>query len=46
LQQTAAGREISTLEHDYMVLVTKNADIDLACRQLEREVEAMQGPTQ
>lgn len=42
LQQTAAGRELRALEHEYLSLVMKNADIDLACRQLEGQVEAAQ----
>jgi pre-mRNA-splicing factor SPF27 len=41
LQQTAAGRELAKLEQEYVALVYKNMHIEGACRQLERETEAM-----
>lgn len=38
LQQMAAATELQSLEEDYMNVVLKNADIDLACRQLEQKL--------
>ena len=41
LQQHAAGGELAKLEAEYLGLVTKNGEIEAACRSLEAEVAAM-----
>jgi hypothetical protein len=36
------GRELAKLEEEYLALVHKNMEIEAACRQTEREIEAAQ----
>jgi pre-mRNA-splicing factor SPF27 len=40
LQQTAAGREIRALQEEYLMLVSKNAALEAACRAMEAETTA------
>ena len=39
LQQTAVGRELRELEHEYYGSVAKNLQISLACQKLQEEID-------
>ena len=40
-QQTAAGRELRTLEDEYLALVAKNAELETACAAVEAEASEL-----
>lgn len=42
LQQTAAGKELGTLEAEYISLVSKNQELEAECNALEAEVSKME----
>lgn len=42
LQQTAAGRELATLQEEYLTLVAKNAELEAVCCRIEAQADELQ----